>query len=64
MKAYIEVINIESGEVVRTIDVTGSSPRRVERIENGLLMSMDLENYTTNVVGIEFPEPDYSDILE
>jgi hypothetical protein len=25
-------------------------------------MSMDLENYTTNVVGVEYPEPDYSEV--
>jgi hypothetical protein len=62
MKAYIEIIETASGKVVRTIDVTGSTPRRVEKIETGLLMSIDLEKFHTNVVGVEFPEPDYSDI--
>jgi len=62
MQAYIQVIETASGEVVRTIDVTGSTPRRVEKIENGLLMAMDLQNYHTKVIGVEFPEPDYSDV--
>jgi hypothetical protein len=62
MTQYIEVIKIDSGEVVRTIDVSGSNWKRVDKIENGLLMSMDLENYTTNVVGVEYPEPDYSEV--
>jgi hypothetical protein len=62
MKSYIEVIETASGEIVRTIDVTGSTPRRVEKIENGLLMSMDLSNYHTNIVGVDFPEPSYSDV--
>jgi hypothetical protein len=56
MKSYIEVIETASGEVVKTIDVTGSTPRRVEKIENGLLMSMDLSSYHTNIVGVDFPE--------
>jgi hypothetical protein len=64
MKSYIEIIETASGEVVKTIDVTGSTPRRVQKIENGLLMSMDLSNYHTNVVGVDFPEPSYSDVYE
>jgi hypothetical protein len=63
MTAHIEVIEIESSEVIQTIDVSGLSPRRVEKVERGLLMAMDLERYTTNVVGVEFPEPDYSDVF-
>jgi hypothetical protein len=63
MTAHIEVIEIESSEIIRTIDVSGLSPRRVEKVERGLLMAMDLERYTTNVVGVEFPEPDYSDVF-
>ena len=62
MKSYIEVIKTASGEVVKTIDVNGSTPRRVEKIENGLLMSMDLSSYHTNIVGVDFPEPTYSDV--
>jgi hypothetical protein len=62
MKAYIQIIETASGEVVRTIDVTGSTPNRVEKIETGLLMAMDLSSYHTNVVGVDFPEPDYSDV--
>jgi hypothetical protein len=62
MESYIEVIETASGEVVKTIDVTGSTPRRVEKIENGLLMSMGLSRYHTNIVGVDFPEPSYSDV--
>jgi hypothetical protein len=62
MEAYIEIIETASGQVVRTIDVTGSTPRRVEKIETGLLMSIDLEKFHTNVVGVDFPEPTYSDV--
>ena len=62
MTAYIQVIETATSEVVKTIDVTGSTSRRVEKIERGLLMSMDLSNYHTNVVGVDFPEPTYSDV--
>ena len=62
MKSYIEIIETASGQVVRTIDVTDSTPRRVEKIENGLLMSMDLGSYHTNVVGVDLPEPTDFDV--
>lgn len=46
MSRAIEVINMESGEVVHFIDVTGKSDRHVERAMDGMLRQMDLDRYS------------------
>lgn len=48
----IHVIEIESGKVVRKIDVTGKSDHLIEKVERGLLLNMDFENYITEVVDV------------
>lgn len=44
-RQYIEVVEIESGEVVQKIDVTGKGERAIERTMRGLLRQMDTERF-------------------
>ena len=46
----LQVIDLETDEVVRTIDVSGHSERQVERIERGLLRNMNRDRYVVDEV--------------
>lgn len=41
----LEIIEISSGEVVETMDVSGYTPRSVEKILSGLLHQMNTAEY-------------------
>ena len=45
----LRIVDMETGEVVKRIDVTGKSERQIERIEMGMLRNMNLERYTVEV---------------
>lgn len=51
MKAQkvIEIVHIESGAVVRVIDVSGKSERQIEQTERGILRNLNSEDYFTRV---------------
>lgn len=37
----LEIVNISTGEVVHSVDVSCKSERQIERIEHGILMKID-----------------------
>jgi hypothetical protein len=45
---YIEIIHSLTNTVVRRIDVTGSSERKIEQVERGLLINMNHNAYHTS----------------
>jgi hypothetical protein len=47
----LEVVSLETGKVVKTIDVSGKGERQVEKVEMGLLRNMDLERYSVRRKG-------------
>lgn len=44
-KRVLHVIRLGTEEVVKTLDMTGKTDRQVEKIERGMLINLDLENY-------------------
>lgn len=48
-KTYIIVIDLRTNEVVRKVDVTGKPQRQIERVESGMLINMDTENFVTEI---------------
>lgn len=42
---FLEVVEIETGEVVHKVEVTGKSERNIERCEMGMLRNMDTERF-------------------
>jgi hypothetical protein len=42
----LEIVEIETGKVVKTVDVSGKSARQIEMVEMGLLRHMNLEQYS------------------
>jgi uncharacterized FlaG/YvyC family protein len=51
-RVVIEVVDNETGEVVKTIDVTSRSDREVEKIDSGLNINMNHERYFTRIVKV------------
>jgi hypothetical protein len=41
----IEVVKLDSGEVIHTINVTGKSDAHVERAMEGMMINIDLDRY-------------------
>lgn len=50
---YIQIIETASGKVVSRVDVTGSSERTIERIESGMNINLNHDQYHTDVVTSE-----------
>jgi hypothetical protein len=50
MGKFIEVVESETGKVVRTIDVTGKGETHIEKTERGMLINMDRDRFFTRVV--------------
>jgi len=46
-KRWIDVIDYQTGGVVRSVEVTGKSDGMIEKIERGLLRQMDTEKFYT-----------------
>lgn len=53
MKRYIRVIEYKSDKVVKSIDVTGKSERQIDKIDRGLNINLNHEEYYTLDVTIE-----------
>lgn len=49
----VQVIEWESGEVVRTVDTTGKGERQIERIMRGMLTNMDRDRFGVREVSDE-----------
>lgn len=50
MKTYfVEVVRLGSDEVVRRVDC-GTSKRKADRVEMGMLRQMDLDEFSTQIV--------------
>lgn len=45
----IQVVSF-SGDVVHTVDCTGKSERQIDRIEYGLNINLDHDNYFTRIL--------------
>jgi hypothetical protein len=39
-KRYLEIVEIETREIVKRVDVTGKSERNIERVMSGMLTNM------------------------
>ncbi len=46
-KDYIDVVDGESGEVVKSVDVTGRPTRERDRVEDGMNINLDHSRYFT-----------------
>lgn len=46
----IVIMSIDDDWVVKRVDVTGKSDRQVNKIEDGININLDLENYYTLIV--------------
>jgi hypothetical protein len=44
-KQVLKIVRIEDNEVVKEIDVTGSSSARIEKLMRGLLFQMNTDEY-------------------
>jgi len=47
---FLQVLDITTAECVKEIDVTGKTDREIERIERGILINMNTDNYFTDIV--------------
>lgn len=50
MTSKLEIVHLESGEVVETIDVSRQTERGVEQVLSGLLINMNTDDYAVNEV--------------
>lgn len=50
MKKYIEIVAYGSDEVVKRLEVTGKSNREIERIDRGMNINLNHEDYYTREV--------------
>ena len=53
MKKYLEVVKSSTEEVVKSIDVTDSSDRYIEKMEIGLNINLNHDQYYTRVTEIK-----------
>lgn len=51
----IEVVEIATGEVVKTVKLSSSSARTAERVLRGMLVNMDRERFFAREVDVEDP---------
>jgi len=56
MKTYIEVRKWDD-TVVQRIDVTGKSERSIERVENGMAINLNHDEYYLQVESYETEQP-------
>lgn len=49
----VEIVEIATGEVVESIDVSGMDKRSISRMEMGMLINMDRERFFTRWVQID-----------
>lgn len=54
-KTYLQVRNFATGEIATKVDVTGKSERAIERIERGMLMNMNTDEWC---VELDHPDAD------
>lgn len=57
-KKYIEIVNTSSNVVVKRIDVTGSGERSIGRVEDGVNINLNHNNYFTQVKDYDQEMPD------
>lgn len=46
---YIEIIDDETGEVEKRIDVSGKSARAIDRVEDGVNRNLNHNDYSTRI---------------
>ena len=49
MRTVIDVVEIGTGKVIKTVDCGDKSEQQVDKVEMGMLRNMNLERYSTNV---------------
>lgn len=42
----LEVVELETGKVIETVDVHGKPERMIDRVEMGMLRNMDLDRFS------------------
>jgi hypothetical protein len=47
----IEVVELATGRVVTTVDVSRKTDAQIERVERGILINMDTDRFCTRVRG-------------
>ena len=55
MKTYIEIRKYENDKCVKRIDVTGKTQRQIDKIENGMNINLNHEEYYTKEVLTQEP---------
>ena len=51
-KRYLNVVEIGTNKIVKSIDVTGKSERAIERIERGMLINMNTDKFYVDDTGL------------
>jgi hypothetical protein len=47
---FLQIINIETAQCVKELEVTGKTDREIERIERGILINMNTDLFFTDIV--------------
>ena len=50
MYKYLEITRDSDGCIENRIDISNKSPRSIERIENGMLINLNHDEYSTNII--------------
>lgn len=53
MKKVIQVLSYEDDEIIHEVDVTGKSDQQIDRVENGMNINLNHNEYYTQVADIE-----------
>lgn len=48
MKTYLEIVRDKDSKVVKRLDVTGKSERSIEKIEDGINVNLNHNEYSVN----------------
>lgn len=58
MHTYIEVIEFKTKQVVKRVDVTGQTERQIDKVDDGLNINLNHEEYYTRVQEYETKQVD------
>jgi hypothetical protein len=63
MNQYLEIRKTETGEVVKSLDVTGKSDRQIDRIWGGMSINLNHDEYSIKLnIGQGAKECDTTDV--
>jgi hypothetical protein len=54
---YVEILRFDTDEVVHRVDVTGRSDRTIERVERGMNINLNRDEFYTETKAYDEPQP-------